>query len=215
MPGGLSQSRPRRLTRPRLSASPPRNRATGRNHAARTANGAGCAAARGARGHADRAGSDSGPAGTTRRSGSSRWPASDRPSRRPEAAAQTMRNRQRHEIAGEVDDVLQVIGLADACPHEDRHAVTVAGGKPHRPADAGVEMAILRKRHMAHAMAQVGLDQVSPSPTGGTGSPHCRFPRPSRMGEVGGHAIISFVAVNFNSGWSRTIRSMSHWRRVR
>src|SRR5690606_5549071 len=29
------------------------------------------------------------------------------------------------------------------------------------------------------------------------------------------HAIISFVADSFNAGWSRTIRSMSHWSRVR
>jgi len=27
--------------------------------------------------------------------------------------------------------------------------------------------------------------------------------------------IISFVALSFSSGWSRSIRSMSHWSRVR
>ncbi len=65
------------------------------------------------------------------------------------------------KIACKVDDVLQIIGLADAGAHEGNNPVAVVIGKPGRPADTHVQVAIFGQRDVADAKADVCLDQVA------------------------------------------------------
>ena len=78
---------------------------------------------------------------------------------RDHAPAPALRHRQRQQIAHQVDDVLDVIGEADAGEGIGAHCGAVVRGQADRPADAGVEAKIFRQRRRYYAFADIGLDQ--------------------------------------------------------
>ena len=78
---------------------------------------------------------------------------------RHHAAAPALRDRQRQQIAHQVDDVLQVVVEADALRGIGADARPVFVGQAGRPADAGMKAGIFRQGCCDHAFADIGFDQ--------------------------------------------------------
>jgi hypothetical protein len=78
---------------------------------------------------------------------------------RDHAPPPALRQRHRQQIAQQVDDVLQVVGEADARDGIGAHRRAVRLAQPHRPADAGVKPDILRQRRGDDALADIGFNQ--------------------------------------------------------
>jgi hypothetical protein len=55
---------------------------------------------------------------------------------RDQAAAPALRHRQRQEIAHQIDDILQIVGEADALDRAGAHQRAIRLGQADRPADA-------------------------------------------------------------------------------
>ncbi|ODM82993.1 hypothetical protein A6452_18650 [Bradyrhizobium elkanii] len=78
---------------------------------------------------------------------------------RDHAAAPALRDRQRKQIAREIDDVFGVVAEADAVDGVAAHRGAVLERQSDRTAEAGVVGEIFRQRRGGHALADIGLDQ--------------------------------------------------------
>src|SRR6202030_1286730 len=64
-----------------------------------------------------------------------------------------------HQIAHEIDDVLEIVIEADAVDGVAAHLVEVLGRKADRTAYSRVKLDVLRQRRRDHALADLGFDQ--------------------------------------------------------
>ena len=107
---------------------------------------------------------------------------------RDHAPAPALRHRQRQQIAQQVDDILEIVGEADALDGIGAHRRAVVRGQADRPADAGVKAEIFRQRRRHHAFADIGLDQDVRLAVGGDAAgdrPDIeRRMRPGRLGQI-------------------------------
>ncbi|MDT4847030.1 hypothetical protein FQZ97_810760 [compost metagenome] len=89
------------------------------------------------------------------------------------------------QVARQIDDVLQVVVVAQALQGELAHGLRFVGAQAGRPADAAVQASERRQRHRAHTGVDVGLDHIEhPVPTIGD-RPHVeRRVRPGGLGQV-------------------------------
>src|SRR4029077_12591143 len=80
---------------------------------------------------------------------------------RDHAPTKALRHRQRHQIAAEIDDILEIVLQADAIDRVFTDSLAVFRQQTDRPADAGVEIKIGGQWNGDDARFQVGFHQIA------------------------------------------------------
>src|SRR6185437_4049669 len=80
---------------------------------------------------------------------------------RNHAPPETLRYRERHQIAAQIDDILEIVLQADAFGRVFTHCPTIAGCETNRPADTRVIFKIGRDGYGDDSRFQVGFNEIA------------------------------------------------------